>query len=147
MPMSGVICPAINDFAGAPSVSDTCATDVGTTRSTGAFIMGERKGLLKAAPGFAPPGLLKGALTPSAGLAMGLVDLGDNGAPRAGSSSSAMSALQVWHGVPTIASVSRSKISGQQHFLLSYELKTLLGWLVFREAARCLAVALWNCLI
>ena len=141
--MTGAICPAINDFAGAPSVSDMRATNVGTTRSTGAFIMGERKGFLKAAPGFAPPGLLKGALTPSAGLAMGLVDLGDNGAPRAGSSSSAMSALQVWPGVPTIASVTRrSKISD-----IFCELKTLLGWLVSREAARCLAVALWNCLI
>ena len=32
---------------------------------------------------------LERSLTPSAGLAMGLVDLGDNGAPRAGSSSSA----------------------------------------------------------
>ena len=91
-PMKGAMCPGFTNSAGAPFVSDTRGTSMGTARSTGAFTIGERKGFLKAAFGLMnAPGLLKGALTPTAGLTTVLVGLGYSGATRAGSSSSAMS--------------------------------------------------------
>ena len=109
-PMKGAMCPGFTNSAGAPFVSDTRGTSMGTARSTGAFTIGERKGFLKAALGLLnAPGLLKGALTPTAGLTTTvLVDLGDSGATRAGSSSSAMSSAPphtgCWH--PEISSES-----------------------------------------
>ena len=108
-PMKGAMCPGFKNSAGAPSLSDTRGTSMGTARSTGAFTIGERKGFLKAAFGLMnAPGLLKGALTPTAGLTTVLVDLGDSGATRAGSSSSAMSSAPphtgCWH--PEISSES-----------------------------------------